>query len=390
MAEAARASDVLTPEQRKQVLDCLIIYYSNSEINGTIANIPKEAFSQDDWAGGWIPSRTLASFKRIAAITKNPFHIVEIATTLAPILFETDISCTKLRRRMPFEAKDAAAELAKQSISHTYIEATGFARQATSVEVRTYFSRIGEVKSVVAATDGAWKIEFSNPEDIVKVLAQTHTYEDSPILVFGRSRMDAAHTQILTSTGSPSTLEQHTNLSYPRNRVIEIAIPPTLVSITKLTVKSALENFGAVSNVDLEKDSNKGYIRFKSNVAADVMKIIQHQGGLEINGESVVLRKLEGDEERLYWSVSAAKAANEKVAAATQVAQPVVVKTQGKLAQQRKQRRQAAGPYNKKNKNEKRKTAKVDKKAKVDDLDALFKGWGTAFAEKNESTESTR
>ncbi|KAI9098917.1 hypothetical protein DFS34DRAFT_704013 [Phlyctochytrium arcticum] len=388
----------LPEASRKALLDLLLVYFCDSEINGTVANIPKLAFSQQDWTAGWIPSATLASFKRLQSITKDPRHITLTAIQLAPSIFEASEDGSKLRRRMPFDAKFAAEAAARESIAQNFVEATGFAKGTTPAEVQSYFSQFGPVIGVRVsgrAANGVFWIEFANGEDMITVLARPHLYEDAVIQVQGRGKVLAGAEQLLSMGGEAG---------YPRNRVVRFLLQSDAHdynrSINKPALKSALEQFAVVHSIELDKDASTGYVRFKKSVAREVLDIVGRQGGLKVSGESVQLAMLMGDEERLYWSVARQKEADAAAAAAVEAQSAKAVSDAAAAAGQpvskqverqagRKQRRTKRGPYSQTNGRNKAATPKKGKqgvqkqessatvpsttgKVKVDDLQALF------------------
>ena len=130
------------------------------------------------------------TFKRISSITTSPSHIIETAITLAPNIFESSPCGTKLRRRCPYDLRDSAIAFARDAVGQNIVEATGFAPETSSTEVKTYFSRFGVVKDVVLLNNGnekVYAVSFEDPGVMIKVLAASHKYEDSKIFVLGKA-----------------------------------------------------------------------------------------------------------------------------------------------------------------------------------------------------------
>lgn len=320
------------------------------------------------------------------------------AVELAPAVFEVTPDGSKIRRKIPFDSKEVAEAAAREAISQNVVEATGFARSTSTAEVQTYFSRFGPITSVQMTqppSKGIFHVEFQSIETMVNVLARPHTYEDQKIQVRGCSKdFDNQHS---SSSVVATSLESHAGLStYPRNRVLQFTLADS--DIKALVIKAALEQFALVNAVELEKESLVGYIKFKKSVAKDVVSIIARQGGLQMNGEMVHVRALEGkpadqklsfldqiseryesigDEERLYWEVN-------KVKETMAVAEPKVTDAQTRRIASRKQRRSERGPYGQrkdKRGRSQRHSKPANKKVKVDDLEAMFSTWGTDLAE---------
>ena len=59
--------------------------------------------------------------------------------------------------------------------------------------------------------------------------------------------------------------------------------------------------------MDFEKDARIGYVKFKRSVASHILPLITNNGGLFFQEEPISVRVLEGNEETLYWDVSAEK-----------------------------------------------------------------------------------
>lgn len=59
--------------------------------------------------------------------------------------------------------------------------------------------------------------------------------------------------------------------------------------------------------MDFEKDARIGYVKFKRSVASQILPLITNNGGLFFQEEPISVRVLEGNEETLYWDVSAEK-----------------------------------------------------------------------------------
>ncbi|KAJ3031799.1 hypothetical protein HK097_005407 [Rhizophlyctis rosea] len=188
----------LDPSHRQQLLDALILYFSNSELNGTVANIPKTYLTENDFQEGWLPATALLTFKRISSLTTNPTDLITTALSLSPQILETSPCGTKLRRRQPYDIRDAAIAFARDTVGLNVVEATGFAPAVTAAEVKTYFGRFGGVKDVTVGSDDGmgegkkWRVQFEDPGVMIKVLATTHKYEDSRIFVSGRRCVLAA------------------------------------------------------------------------------------------------------------------------------------------------------------------------------------------------------
>ncbi|TPX70569.1 hypothetical protein SpCBS45565_g01618 [Spizellomyces sp. 'palustris'] len=358
----------LSDTARKAVRDLLLIYFCNSEINGTVANIPKNVISHEDWLAGWIPISTLASFKRLQAITKDPLEIARAAVELAPAIFEASLDGSKLRRRIPFDGKYAAEIDAREAISRNIVQVHGFGASTATTEVRAYFERFGPVVHLAAVgpvDKGTFNVEFANVQDMVKVLAQSHVYEDMQIQVQGKSKIAREpSTPSGTTAAAISSLETHAGVTtYPHNRIVQFVLSDP--QITKLVIKAAAEQFASVHSIDLERDADAGYIRFKKSVAKEVVNVIERQGGLQVNGERVELRSLEGEEERLYWSVSKYRAEN--------IESPKPLDAQSRRVHSRQKRRAERAPYNGRNARRSKNKAPPPK-VKVDELQALLQG----------------
>ncbi|KAJ3176238.1 hypothetical protein HDU87_005453 [Geranomyces variabilis] len=374
-----------SPSNRKAILDILLTYFSNSGISGTVANIPKSAFSQDDWAAGWMPVAKIATFKRLQALTKNPLEVASVAVQLAPLIFEVSQDGSRIRRRMPYDAKEVAAMSAQESLAKTALEATGFATSTTTAEVSAFFSNLGPVASASNPRPGVFAIEFQNPQDMVRALAvQNHTYEDAQIQVRGvaKAALDTvSHTE--TSPEPCTALDAHAGVSsYPRNRVVKFALQDA--SVTNVEIKEKIAMFATVHSVELAKGAVNGYVRFKAGVAKQVLDVVARNGGIQVNGEFVTLSLLSGEEERLFWTVQKEK---EKIASATPKT-PAPPKpannAQSRRANARLQRRADSVPYGRAGSTKTgRKTAADRKKAtptkapkvKVDELESLFSNW---------------
>ncbi|KAJ3147818.1 hypothetical protein HDU89_005177 [Geranomyces variabilis] len=370
---------------RKAILDILLTYFSNSGISGTVANIPKSAFSQDDWAAGWMPVAKIATFKRLQALTKNPSEVASVAVQLAPLIFEVSQDGSRIRRRMPFDAKEVAAISAQEALAKTVLEATGFASSTTAAEVSAFFSNLGPVASASNSRQGVFAIEFENPQDMVRALAvQNHMYEDAQIQVRGlaKAALDpVSHTE--SAPEACTALEAHAGIaSYPRNRVVKFALQDA--SVTNVEIKEKIAMFATVHSVELAKGAVNGYVRLKAGVAKQVLDVVARNGGIQVNGENVTLSLLSGEEERLFWTVQKEK---EKIASAapkTPAPPKPANNAQSRRASARLQRRGDLGPYGRGGAVKTgRKTAADRKKAtptkapkvKVDELENLFSNW---------------
>ncbi|KAJ3037800.1 hypothetical protein HDV00_001301 [Rhizophlyctis rosea] len=317
----------LDSAQRQQLLDALILYFSNSELKGTVANIPKGLLTELDWAEGWLPATALLTFKRISSITSYSPYVIEVATTLAPNIFESSPCGTKLRRRTPYDLRDAAIAFAKETIAQNVVEARGFAPEKSSAEVKNYFARFGTVKDVTVMNNPAEKVyavAFEDPQVMIKVLASSHKYEDSKIHVSGRSAT-SPETQ---STTAPRPLETRSKIhTFARNRVLRFKLPDPDTPPSHQSLKTAFETLSPVTSIDLDRGASIGHVRFKRGVAKDVIPIAMRQGGLVINGEVLELTALTEEEDRLYWEVSQERerqvpeAVKKAIQAATQKAQ---------------------------------------------------------------------
>ncbi|KAJ3156142.1 hypothetical protein HDU86_004110 [Geranomyces michiganensis] len=394
MTDIAMRDEAHSPaSNRKAILDILLTYFSNSGISATLANIPRHAFSQDDWAAGWMPVAKIATFKRLQALTKNPLEVTSVAAQLAPLIFEVSHDGSRIRRRMPFDAKEIAALTAQESLAKTALEATGFATSTTAAEVSAFFSNVGPVAAVSNSRPGVFAVEFQNPHDMVRALAvQNHVYEDAQIQVRGIAKpaLDAA-TSHAESPEPCTALEAHAGIaSYPRNRVIKFTLPDD--SVTNVEIKDKIAMFATVHSVELAKGAVNGYVRFKAGVARQVLDVVARNGGLQVNAENVALSLLSGEEERLFWTVQKEK---DKIASATPKtpAPPIPANNaQARRVNARSQRRAESGPYGKASAKADRKTAADKKKTKkatpaktpkvkVDELESLFSNWSVVAAE---------
>ncbi|KAJ3289209.1 hypothetical protein HK104_007661 [Borealophlyctis nickersoniae] len=301
----ARDAPLPDPAIQKQILDLLILYFCNSEINGTVANVPKTMFTEPDWQEGWIPAAALSTFKRISTLTRTPSHLVHIALAYAPHIFQSSPCGTKLRRISPYEARDAAIASAQNAVAKNVVEAVGFAGNVTAVEVATFFKTFGALRGVEKGNnlgESVWWVEFEDPAVMVKVLAaKSHEYEDGKIVVCGRSKPNAA--QIPSS--STSRLESRSKIhNFARGRVLRFKIPDPDTPPSVPALRAAFEAFSPVTSLDLDKGAVVGHVRFKKGVAKDVITVASRMDGIVVGGDKLDCCPLEDEEERLYWEVT--------------------------------------------------------------------------------------
>ncbi|TPX62817.1 hypothetical protein PhCBS80983_g00008 [Powellomyces hirtus] len=375
--------------RRKAILDVLFTYFSNTGITGTVANIPKAQFTEEDWVTGWTPLAALSTFKRLAALTKNPLEIASVAVQLAPAVFEVSADGLKIRRRMPFDAKQVAHLSALESLARNLVKATGFAPSTTTVEVASFFAQYGNLANVttVPGEGHAFHVDFTDPHDMIKVLAQTHTYEDSPIHVQGCSKpqfvatpADATHAK-----QASSTLEAHAGVQlYPRNRIVRFTLQDPAVA--NVEIKAKLAHFATIHSVDLPKGAVHGHVRLKTGVAKQLLDVVARNGGIQVNGDPVELTLLSGEEERLYWEVIREKEKAAPLPTQTPI-QPPAQDANARRANARHQRRKDRAPYarskkatanNNNNKTQSHVASTSNSKVKVDDLENLFSNWTVA------------
>ncbi|KAI8824344.1 uncharacterized protein EV422DRAFT_519821 [Fimicolochytrium jonesii] len=383
---SAPVSSSLT--NRKAILELLLVYFSDSEIKGTVANIPQGAFSAEDWVVGWIPITTLCSFKRLQSLTKDPLEVASVAHELAQGILEVSTDGSKLRRLRPFTAQDVANLSALAALSQNVVEVTGFARLTPASEVSAYFSRFGPVANVMTVPGQAepvFHVEFQQAKDMVEALARQHSYEDATLHVVGRTKKTIAGAEESQKKGpsnkKASVLESHAGGDVPRrDRVLRFQLADG-VTATGAEVKNAMSKFATVHSVELDKEATSGYIRLKKSVAVQLLPIIARQGGALVHGEPLKLGLLGDDEERLYWEVSKQK---EKIATAEKKAAPpsVPVTTESKRKAGRQQRRSDRGPYSKGRKGNARNTPK--EKVKINELETLFSSWAVTPETKAE------
>ncbi|KAJ3005011.1 hypothetical protein HKX48_000918, partial [Thoreauomyces humboldtii] len=274
---------------QRAILDLLLIYFCNSHINGTVANVPKHLFSEQDWTQGWIPIATIASFKRLHALTREPLDIALTASQLAPSIFEVSPDGLKLRRRAPFEEKEVALLSARDDLQKTCIEASGFSASTTVAEASAFFAHRGALASVTTGgAEGTFLVEYQDPENMVLVLASLPdqlVHEDQPIRVKGRSKVGYENTR----GTAPRTLETHAGMpSRPRNRIVRFELAsPAPTTAEGVEVKALMSKFASVHSVDLVAGERTGFVRLKASVAEQVVEVVKRQGGIVVNGDPV-------------------------------------------------------------------------------------------------------
>ncbi|RKO84213.1 hypothetical protein BDK51DRAFT_26192, partial [Blyttiomyces helicus] len=279
-----------------------------------------------------IPITTLATFKRMSLLTRNPTDILA-AAALASDLLEAytppvpllDPSVTvsptalalaaapRIRRKGAYTLNDLAVVAAKAALSQNRLEAEGFAEETTDAEVKAYFSAWGAVKEC-RGNKGIFLIEFENVADMVKALAVSHTYEDARIKVRGRSKNSAAPAFVAppptaVKLDRAGILETRSGIhSFARGRVLEVKFeePDSVTGpdVRRRALKAIFEGLAPVTSIDFERGVTTGHVRFKKGVARNVLSIIAYQGGLTVAGDTVQVRVLEDEEERLFWEVA--------------------------------------------------------------------------------------
>ncbi|KAL2916070.1 hypothetical protein HK105_204494 [Polyrhizophydium stewartii] len=294
-----------TPAAKTSVFLQLVKYFGSSDYKGTLANVPKSFFAAPLLAEGWIPLKDLAGFKKMQALVKSPAEIIEAIAYVPSGLFEVSPDSQYVRRTREFDAAAVCADLANYAMLAGFaVEAVGFDDGVSAIEVQSYFGRFGPIERVTAAASSwdprfstAFSVEFGNLEGMVSALVADHVYEDCPIQVRATSKADGPAVPTITAT----------TLAFPKNRILEFRLAAENDTLTKAAVQAAFEALAGVKTVEYTKGGMLGHVQFKKAVAREIVGVIGRSGGVRVHGELLAVRALEGDEERLYWTVATEK-----------------------------------------------------------------------------------
>ncbi|KAI9320050.1 hypothetical protein BX666DRAFT_2018146 [Dichotomocladium elegans] len=179
-----------TPEQISKIRKQVEFYFSDS-------NLPYDKFL---WtltkknSEGWVELKTVASFKRMQKITEDLNTVIEALRSEPSDLFELDEKNENIRR---------TKELVKRNFVERSIYAKGFPLVDEGEnppkdclldlqdKITEYFEQYGRVLAVrLRKTDerpykfkGSVFVEFSTPEEAVKVAAMNLQYEGQDLLL---------------------------------------------------------------------------------------------------------------------------------------------------------------------------------------------------------------
>jgi len=271
-----------------RILELFKFYLSDQEIKSVLASCPKTEWTLN----GWLPVDTLISFKRVKAITTDKNVILNVLVNQGSDFIEFTNDFQYLKRKSPFNP----ATIPQKKLINCSLEVSGFVDSITPIEIQTIFSKYGAVENISFGNrDGTYIVDFYEVNPIVNTLVSPIIYEDQRI-----------HVRTVRKQGV-EIIKSKIPKAYPVNKVAQFG--PVEETIQKEFIKQAFEQYAQVSFIDFDYGNKFGYVKFKQNVAKELVNIVFRNGGITVRGmeEKLDFHPLEGDEEYVYWQLEKIK-----------------------------------------------------------------------------------
>jgi len=300
-----------------RILELFKFYLSDQEIKSVLASCPKTEWTLN----GWLPVDTLISFKRVKAITTDKNVILNVLVNQGSDFIEFTNDFQYLKRKSPFNP----ATIPQKKLINCSLEVSGFVDSITPIEIQTIFSKYGAVENISFGNrDGTYIVDFYEVNPIVNTLVSPIIYEDQRI-----------HVRTVRKQGV-EIIKSKIPKAYPVNKVAQFG--PVEETIQKEFIKQAFEQYAQVSFIDFDYGNKFGYVKFKQNVAKELVNIVFRNGGITVRGmeEKLDFHPLEGDEEYVYWQLEKIKK-EKNLYSQERTINPLLLKT-GRLTKKEKQR----------------------------------------------------
>eukprot|EP01135_Chromosphaera_perkinsii_P005627 Nk52_evm41s355 gene=Nk52_evmTU41s355 len=274
------------------------------------SNLPNDKFLQKVQSenDGWVPVKTLLTFKRLNAICNEEAKIVEALKLSESGLLEISEDGSKLKRTKVLET-----DLAKQAAASIYCK--GFAEDDTLENIEAFFEENAPGKTVNAIRmrrDKATKkfktsvfVEFASAEEAKEVTEMKLKYKDTPLLVemkndyLERKKTERAAAKSEKKKNGNSK-EEELDVS-DRVKGVFIKFEAVNDGTSREDLKESFSKHGEVSWVDFQRGDSEGYIRFAA--PSDVTKVLEaHKTEkIKVCDGDITLTALDDDEDLEQW-----------------------------------------------------------------------------------------
>ncbi|TPX40554.1 hypothetical protein SeMB42_g05948 [Synchytrium endobioticum] len=321
------------------ILSLLHTYASKTESKSLLGQARSSPTYYDpSLLDGYIPISLLLSLNRMKKLTKDLNVIAQIAST-SPML-QVHPDGTKIRRT-PILEPSADPQQPVSLKSTGCVLARKFTSDIVKHEISLYFSQFGPVAAVEFISPGVAGIKFMDDGGIAKTMVQAQSITGL------RFRGDVLHVEWAASSDFDMLEESIKGLSlsssnkvksrpgkYPRkmagpykytvNRILHVDLSGLKWALNDGTddnedviseiekapaiLKRLFEPYAHVVNVSIEQTTS-AYVRFQQPVASELLPVIEKSCGIRYPDYDVALpiRRVNGDEERIYWHVCCAR-----------------------------------------------------------------------------------
>lgn len=318
----------------KSVREQVEFYFSDS-------NLPRDAFLRSlvqKNKDGYVPVDTIASFKKLANLTKDRTIVLQAIRSSESIEASEDGKQVRRRSAVPSDAS--------QVVFNRSIYAKGFPQETTIDDVKQYFSEQGNVRSVRLRRrrdklfKGSVFVEFDNNEVANKVAAMELKYKDAPLLLHTKAayvekkkieiaekkkkneenKSDEPKKRKAEGDAADGEEEEDKNggaeskKEEKKEEKKEDYLPKRIVKFSGLAAETEWKSLKTLLNGKnfavryIEPIANGSTnVRFSDSVNTEAMIEQFANDKIEVNGVVPTLALVSGDEEKKFWDELKAK-----------------------------------------------------------------------------------
>lgn len=294
-------------------------YFSDS-------NLPRDKFLKelaDKDEDGWVPLEVLTTFKRLKKLSEDREEIVQAIKTVNGEVVELNEDSSKIRRN-PSRPLPSDAVINERSIY-----AKGFPLETTTLDsVTDFFTNAGfkvlSVRLRRTLTNKEFKgsvfVELESKDEVEKAVAAGLKIDDVPLLVetkngyFERKKQEKAERKKSKKSDNDDgeEAEKEGDAKDSNDSIVQkghvLHFKGCSEGTNREMLKESFGKHGDIAWVDFMRNDTEGYIRFKENTKAEDVLKAATEAKMEVNGNELELRLVDGDEEDEYLKKASSEA----------------------------------------------------------------------------------